>query len=50
MELNIEFFNPDRMALGIVYYRGSGEVKDEPVIFHEFGIGLLFINIYFTFY
>jgi hypothetical protein len=50
MELNIEFFNPDRMILGFGYNRGSGLLKDEEVTFHEFGIGLLFVTIYFVFY
>jgi hypothetical protein len=38
------------MILGLGYNRGSGLLKDEEVTYHELGIGLLFVTIYFVFY
>ena len=50
MELHIEIFSKNRSLLGFSYNRGGAEIKNKKVIFHEFGIGVLILNIYITFY
>lgn len=53
MEIKIEALSKDRMLVGFSYNRGSCTLEKENdvknVLFHEFGIGLLFVNIHITF-
>ena len=51
MEVRIELMSLNRSLLGFCYMKGdiiTDEGKEK--IFHEYAIGLLFINIMFTFY
>lgn len=50
MELKFEFLSINRSLLGLSYMKGEGirEDTNKKILFHEFGIGLLFVNIIFT--
>jgi hypothetical protein len=54
MDIRIEALSMDRALLGFCYNRGSGLLKREgelkEVVFHEFGIGLLLLQIHITLY
>jgi hypothetical protein len=55
MNIKIEALSMDRALLGFCYNRGSGTLNEKngnakEVIFHEFGIGLLLLQIHITFY
>lgn len=51
MDITIEILSKDRALLGFCYNRGSGSLKDgKEVTFHEFGIGLLLLQIHLTIY
>ena len=55
MNISIEALSMDRALLGFCYNRGSAAVKKKDgnvkeVTFHEFGIGLLLLQIHITFY
>lgn len=51
MNMTIEILSQDRALLGFSYNKGQATKTDgKDVIFHEFGIGLLIIQIHFTFY
>ena len=55
MDIKIEALSMDRALLGFCYNRGSGIMKKKDgivkeVTFHEFGIGLLLLQIHITFY
>ncbi len=47
MELKFEFLSMNRSLLGLSYMKGEAvrEDNNQKVIFHEFGIGFLFLNI-----
>jgi hypothetical protein len=51
MEVTIEFISKTRSLLGASYMKGEAFREDnkEKVIFHEFGIGLIFVGLFFTF-
>jgi hypothetical protein len=50
MSIQFEIFSRDRALLGFSYNRGSATSKNKRVIFHEFGVGVLVINFYITFF
>ena len=50
MQVHVEILHPYNIMLGFSYQSGEAESNGEPVRYHEFGIGLLLINLYFTFY
>lgn len=50
MEFHMEILHPYNLLFGFSYKAGQASVKDQEVTFHEFGIGLIIVNFYFTFY
>lgn len=51
MELKLELLSLNRSLLGLSYMKGQGVTQEgKEKTFHEFGFGLIFINIMFTFY
>lgn len=54
MEIQIELFSPVHCLIGFQYRKGQAvAVKkgvEKEVIFHEFSLGLMLINIHVTFF
>jgi hypothetical protein len=55
MEIHIELFSETHCLIGFQYRKGQGTAVDKKgekkeVLFHEFSIGLLFINFNVAFF